>query len=121
MADWTLACRRLGRRPRREQLLLPSGGVAAAVEAEAAALLDGQGLARAVDRRAAQVLGESGSAEADGDAVALERPFVVAALIGLRPPDRGEEQLETPPGPVDVGGQVPRGIEHQSGRADPET
>jgi hypothetical protein len=49
-------------------------GVAAAVEAEAAALLDRQGVAGAVDRRAAQVLGEPGSsAEADGDAVALER------------------------------------------------
>jgi len=39
-------------------------GVAAAVEAEAAALLDRQGVAGAVDRRAAQVLGEPGSAEA---------------------------------------------------------
>ena len=105
----TQAHRRLGRRPHRELLLLPSGGVAAAVEAEAAALLDGQGVAGAVDRRAARVLGEPGSAEADGDAVAPECPFAVAVLIRLGPPDRGEEQLEAPPGPVDAGGQVPRG------------
>ena len=72
-------------------------GVAAAVEAEAAALLDRQGVAGAVDRRAAQVLGEPGSAEADGDAVALERPFVVAALI---PPDRACPDLYFPSGPT---------------------
>jgi hypothetical protein len=56
-----------------------SEGVAAAVEAETAAFLDGQDMAGAVGRRAAQVLREPWSAEADRDAVALKRPVVVAA------------------------------------------
>jgi hypothetical protein len=76
-----------------------SGGVAEAVEAETAAFLDGQDMAGAVDRRAAQVLREPWSAEADGDAVTLERPVVVAAFIRFGPSDRIKEQLETPPGP----------------------
>ncbi len=69
---WKTASSASGERPGRdaaawaprnaELLLLPSGGVAAAVEAEAAALLDGQGVARAMDQRAAQVLGEPGIA-----------------------------------------------------------
>ena len=84
-----------------------SEGVAAAVEAETAAFLDGQDMAGAVGRRAAQVLREPWSAEADRDAVALKRPVVVAAFIRVRPCDRIKEQLETPPGPVDVGDQVP--------------
>ena len=68
----------------------------------------------AVDRRAAQVLREPWSAEANGDAVALERPVVVAAFIRFGLSDRIKEQLETPPGPVDVGDQVPGGVEYQA-------
>jgi hypothetical protein len=79
-------------------------GAAAAVEAEAAALLDRQGVAGAVGRRAAQVLGESGSAEADGDAVALERPFAVAALI---PPGRACPGLYFPSGPTPAAAWCP--------------